>query len=92
MEKVQTEGAIYARIEGVGLIKFAAESERMTLNQAINAKSWQGGLMTRHIKCWDELGICGPVHMRCFISLCHVRIAAYKEAPNFCGWEQPSAF
>jgi hypothetical protein len=90
MEKVQTEGAIYARIEGVGLVKCAAESERMTLNQKINAKSWQAGLMTRYTK--SRNGISVPVHMKCFISLCHVRIADYKEAPNFSGWQQPSAF
>ena len=92
MEKIHYEGGTAARIQGVGIIKLAAESERMTLNQAINAKSWQGGLPTRHIKCWDELGVCGPVHMRCFISLCHVKTARYKESPNFSGWEQPSSF
>ncbi len=93
MEKVQTEGAIFARIKGVGgVIKLASEGERMTLNQAINAKSWQAGLPTRYIKCWEELGVCGHIDIRCFISICHVTTAAYKEAPNFSGWGYPCAY
>ena len=90
MEKVYHEGAIHARIEGVGFIKFAAEGEQMTLHEKINAKSWQAGLPTRYAK--HRNGYSVPVHMKCFISLCHVRISDYKEAPNFHGWQQPSAF
>jgi hypothetical protein len=90
MEKIKIEGAIYARIEGVGLIKCAAEGEQMTLNEKINAKSWQAGLPTKYFKYRN--GYSAPVHIKCFISLCRIRIEAYKATPNRTGYTQLSAF
>jgi hypothetical protein len=88
MEKITHESTTYARIEGVGLVVLA--NERMTLNQAINAKSYQGGLPTRYFKQFDGYSV--AEHMKCFISICNCRRQDFKDAPNRSQYHQPSCF
>lgn len=89
MEKVEHESTVYARIKGVGVVVLA--NERMTLNEAINAKSYQGGLPTRYSRQVDE-GHWVNEHIKCFISICNCRIQEYKESPNRGEFLQPSCF
>ena len=92
MEKIKHESTEYARIKGVGLIVISGY--RMTLHEAINAKSYQAGLPTRYFQRWNEgdLYCSAPIRCRNFISLCHIRIQEFKEMPNHSGWLQPNCF
>jgi len=94
MEKIKTDTKIYARIKGVGVVPIA--DEKMTLNEAINAKSYQGGLPTKYLKqhVLGDTTIYTPEHCRCFISLCDVKRKEFKESPNFKynGYIQPDCF
>jgi hypothetical protein len=90
MKKMQFDGKTYARIIGVGVVVLAPENERLTLHQAINAKSYQGGLPTRYHR--TKKGYLVPEEMRCFISLCKIRVPEYTEAPTRSQYQQPSAF
>ena len=88
MEKIKHESTTYARVEGVGLVVMA--NERMTLNEAINAKSYQGGLPTRYSRQFDGYSV--AKHMKCFIRLCNCRRQDFKKTPNRTGYLQPSCF
>ena len=88
MEKIKHESTEYARIEGVGLVVLA--NERMTLNQAINAKSYQVGLPTRYSR--QIKGYLVTEHMKCFISICNCRRHDFKESPNRSRYLQPNCF
>jgi hypothetical protein len=90
MKKMQFDGKTYARIIGVGGVVLANEDERLTLHQAINAKSYQAGLPTRYARL--KKGHWHPENMRCFLSLCKIRHKAYTEAPNKTSYQQPSCF
>lgn len=90
MEKITHKSTEYARIEGVGMIVLANKDERLTLNQAINVKSYQGGLPTRYSRL--KKGYWVAEHMKCFISICKIRKPEYKEAPNWSRYLQPSCF
>ena len=92
MEKIKHESTEYARIEGVGLIRLSGD--RMTLHEAINAKSYQGGLPTRYFQRRNEgdLYCTVPIHCRNFISLCHIRRQEFKEMPNRSEYIHPNCF
>jgi hypothetical protein len=90
MERIKFETLEYARIEGVGLIRLATDFDKMTIHQAINAKSHMGGLPTRYQK--NKAGVRGPEHMRAFISICRCAIDMYKSAPNRDGYLLPNCF
>lgn len=92
MEKVQTKFGVYARIKGISeVVKLAEPNQKMSLNQAINAKSWQRGATTKYAKVYAN-GVIGPVHVRCFISLCEVRNDRLKQAPNHQGYLVPQNY
>lgn len=84
MKKITPE---HVRIAGVGVVKIAAQP--MTIHQAINAKSQMGGLPASHFV--EKNGVSGPVHLRCFISLCEVK-EEYKQAPNRGTYTHPNCF
>jgi hypothetical protein len=86
MERIKHESSEFARIEGVGVVKLA--QVRMSLNQSINAKSHQSGLPTKYFRG----GMLRYEYLRCFISLCNVRINEYKESPNMGVFRHPNAF
>lgn len=90
MKTYEYDGKEYARIEGVGMVTLAKPHERMTINQAINAKSYQSGLPTKYFR--ERNGRAVPQYMRCFISLCKIRIVDYMQAPNTSGYSHPNCF
>lgn len=94
MEKIKHESTEYARIDGVGLIRLADPGARMTLNQSINAKSYQRGLPTKYFRVIKERDYYVSIteYCRCFLSMCDIRIQEFKEMPNHSGYLQPSCF
>ena len=82
------EGRTYARIKGVGGIVLA--DKRMPVHQAINVRTYQSGLPTKYWRYKN--GYLIPENMRCFLSLCSIRIEDYKQAPNPSKDTQPHVF
>lgn len=80
MKKIENN----ARIQGVGIIALA--ESKLTVHQAINARTYTTGLPTRYIREKK-----GHEHMRSFISLCKVP-EQYTSEPNQTGWQQPNVF
>lgn len=90
MEKIEHDSTQYAIIKGVGMIVLANMDDKMTLNQAINAKSYQSGMFTKYHR--QSKGYMVPERLRCFISLCNIRRDEFKQAPNRSRYYQPDCY